>query len=287
MLRRTLFLLSMLLPARALAQQPALPPVDTAVVALQLTDGSTLTGRVVAVSDSSCTLVTPAGLTVVVPRRSLTRWRLEVERAVPGARFAPPDPNRTRLFLAPTARTLARGDGYFGDYYVFFPVLGFGVADRVMVSGGMSLIPGLQLDQQLFYLAPKVGLVQTPKFNLAAGALYMRLGWQSVVKAWGGVAYGVATFGGEDAAFTVGLGWPFASGGTSRDPWALVGAEGRVSHGIKLLIEGWKFPGSNDVPVIGGVRFIGAKIAVDLGVIRVLGTDMTGVVPWVDFAVNW
>ena len=287
MVRRSLLLLSLLLPSPALAQQPALPPVDTAVVALQLTDGSTLTGQVVAVDDSSCTLVTAAGLRVVVPRRLVTLWRLEVRPAVPGARFGPPDPNRTRLFLAPTARTLARGDGYFGDYYVFFPVLGFGVADRVMVSGGMSIIPGLQLDQQLFYLAPKVGLVQTPKFSLAAGALYMRLNWADVVDAWGGVAYGVATFGSADAALTVGLGWPFASGGTSRDPWALVGAEWRVAHDIKLLIEGWKFPGSNEVPVIGGVRFIGAKIAVDLGLIRVLGTDMTWVVPWVDFAVNW
>jgi hypothetical protein len=26
---------------------------------------------------------------------------------------------------------------------------------------------------------------------------------------------------------------------------------------------------------------------VDFGVVRVLGADMTGVVPWVDFAVNW
>jgi hypothetical protein len=41
------------------------------------------------------------------------------------------------------------------------------------------------------------------------------------------------------------------------------------------------------VPVVGGVRFIGERIAVDFGLVRLLGGDMTGVAPWLDFAVNW
>jgi hypothetical protein len=249
--------------------------------------GSMLTGQVVAANDTSCTLVTAAGLRVVVPLRSLTGWLPEARRTLHGGRFGRPDPNRSRLFLAPTARTLPQGQGYVGDYYLFFPLVGYGILDRVTLSGGMSILPGLRFDQQLLYLAPKVGLLQTPKFSLAAGALYMRLDWSDLLTASGGVAYGVGTFGSEDAAVTVGLGWPFAAGGTTRDPWALVGGEWRVSRGIKLLMEGWKFPGSSDVPVVAGVRFVGEKIAVDFGLLRVVGADMTGVVPWVDFAVNW
>jgi hypothetical protein len=288
MLRRSLFVVLLLaVPKPALAQQPARPPVDTVVVALQLSDGSTLTGQVVAANDTSCTLVTAAGLRVVVPLRSLTGWLPEARRTLHGGRFGRPDPNRSRLFLAPTARTLPQGQGYVGDYYLFFPLVGYGILDRVTLSGGMSILPGLRFDQQLLYLAPKVGLLQTPKFSLAAGALYMRLDWSDLLTASGGVAYGVGTFGSEDAAVTVGLGWPFAAGGTTRDPWALVGGEWRVSRGIKLLMEGWKFPGSSDVPVVAGVRFVGEKIAVDFGLLRVVGADMTGVVPWVDFAVNW
>jgi hypothetical protein len=279
--------LLLLMSSPAFAQQPRLPPADTTVIEFKLSDGSTLTGRVVETTDSSCTVVTAANLTVVVSLRSLASWRPEARRAAYGGHFGRPDPNRSRLFLAPTARTLPRGEGYVGDYYLFFPVVGYGILDRFMLSGGMSIIPGLKFDEQLLYLAPKVGLVQTPKFNLAAGALYMRLHWTDLVDAWGGVAYGVATFGGEDAAVTAGLGWPFASGGASRDPWVLLGAEQRVSKGIKLLIEGWKFPGSNEVPVVGGVRFIGERIAVDFGLVRLLGGDMTGVAPWLDFAVNW
>ena len=284
---RPLLVLSLLLPARALAQQPALPPVDTAVVALQLSDGSTLTGRVVASYDSSCTVVTLAGLKVVVPRGSLTGWRLQAGGTLPGGRYARRDPGRTRLFLAPTARTLPRGEGYVGDYYVFFPVAGYGIADRFMLSGGMSLIPGVPLDEQLLYLAPKIGVVQTPTFSLAVGALYMRLNLSDLVNAWGGVGYASATFGSEDGALTLGLGWPVASGGASRSPWFMAGGERRVSRGIKLIAEGWKFPGSTEVPIVGGVRFIDEKVAVDLGLVQVLGADFRGIVPWVDFSVKW
>jgi len=288
MLSRLVFVPLLLLVSRpAPAQQPRLPAADTVVVELRLSDGSTLTGRVVATTDSSCTLVTAAGLTVVVPLRSLASWRPEGRWGAYGGRFGHADPNRSRLFLAPTARTMPRGEGYVGDYYLFFPVVGYGIADRVTLSGGMSIIPGLQIDQQLLYLAPKIGLVQTPKFSLAAGALYMRLHWSDLLDAWGGIAYGVATFGSEDAAVTVGLGWPFASGETARDPWIMAGGEQRVSNRVKLVVEGWKFPGSTDVPVVGGVRFIGERIAVDFGLVGVLGSDMTGVAPWLDFAVNW
>ncbi len=236
-----LVLLLGLLAAPARAQQPALPPVDTAVVELQLADGSAVTGRVVAVNDTTCTVMTAAGLTVVIPRRALARWR--TVGAPMGGRFGRRDPAGSRLFLAPTARTLPRGQGYVGDYYVFFPVVGYGILDRFTLAGGMSFIPGLPLEDQLVYLAPKVGLVRSPKFNLAAGALFMRLGWSNVVDASGGVAYGVATLGGDDAALTVGLGWPFAAGGGDSRPWIMAGAEWRVSRGVKLLIEGWRFPG--------------------------------------------
>src|SRR5688572_28144417 len=67
--------------APAVAQQPAAPPVDTiAVVALHLSDGSDVTGRVVAADDSSLTLLTFAGARVTVPRRSIVSWRAQAGR---------------------------------------------------------------------------------------------------------------------------------------------------------------------------------------------------------------
>ncbi len=268
------------------AQQPRLPPVDTAGVEVRLADGGTVRGRVVAATDTSCTVLTSSGLEVTVPRRVVVRWR-SLSRAGGSSTFAFNDPNRSRLFLAPTARTLPAGDGYVGDYYIFFPVVGYGAADWFTVSGGMSVFPGIRLQDQLFYLAPKVRVLHRPSFDAAVGVTYLRLGWSELVDAWGGVAYGVTTLGSEDAALTIGLGWPFASGGASREPWMMGGGELRVARGLKLLAEAWKFPGSSEVPVIGGIRFLGERIAVDFGLLRVFGADMTGVVPWVDFVANW
>ena len=286
MIHRTALVVLMLLVGRsAAAQQRPLPPVDSVAVELRLADGSTLRGRVVAATDSSCTLLTRAGLEVTVPARALLRWRSLARRG--GSAYAFNDPNRSRLFLAPTARTLPAGDGYVGDYYLFFPVVAYGAADWLTLSGGMSIFPGLPLGDQLFYLAPKVAVVRSETFNVAVGATYLRLGWSNFVDAWGGVGYGVTTLGGEDAAVTFGLGWPFASGGTTREPWMMAGGELRLTNGVKLVAEGWKFPGSSDVPLIGGIRFLGERIAVDFGLLRVLGVEMTGVVPWVDFVANW
>ena len=69
----------LVLASRAVGQQP--PPVDTvAVVALHLSDGSDVTGRVVAADDSSLTLLTFAGARVTVPRRSIVSWRPQAGR---------------------------------------------------------------------------------------------------------------------------------------------------------------------------------------------------------------
>lgn len=273
----------------AAAQQPALPPVDSVkVVEVRLSDGSTLAGRVLATDDTSLTLVTPAGLRIVVPRRTLAAVRV-LRGVIVNGQFRRRDPNVSRLFFAPTARTLPKGDGYFGDYYLFIPTVGYGFTDRVTISAGMSIIPGMALGDQLYFIAPKVSLVQTPTLGVAAGFLYAGAGLASGGGS-GGIGYGVGTLGGEDAAVTLGLGWPFIVGhGSSRNPWVMFGGEARTSNRIKLLAEVWKFPGSSEMPGVFGMRFIGERMAVDFGLMHVFGADMGSwpFIPWVDFVIHW
>ena len=70
---------------------------------------------------------------------------------------------------------LEKGQGYFSNYYLFFPGAAYGLTDRLTVGGGMSVFPGVGFDEQMYYIAPKVGLKNTEKFNLAAGALLIRI----------------------------------------------------------------------------------------------------------------
>ncbi len=292
MMRKTLvpILVLSLLGRAALAQQPPrLPPADTSkIVVLRLSDGSELVGRVMAATDTSVVVTTPAGLQVNVPGRSVVGWRERAGR-IEGGRVILRDPNVSRLFFAPTARTMARGDGYFGDYYLFFTTVAYGFTDRFTMSVGMSIIPGVSLPDQVLFVAPKVGLIQKPNFDLAAGVMYVGAGLASG-GASGGIAYGVTTVGNEDNAFTVGLGWPFVVGeSASRNPWLMLGGETRTSNRVKLLGELWKFPGSNEMPGIFGLRFVGERMGVDFGFMHIFGTNMGNFpfIPWVDFVVHF
>ena len=280
-----LLLASLALALPAVAQQPALPPADSvAVVALHLSDGSDVVGRVVAADDTSLTVLTFAGARMTLPRRSILSWRPQAGR-ITASGFQRSDPNSHHLFFGPTARTLPKGRAYFSDYYLFFPAAGVGVSDRVMLSGGVSLVPGAS--SQLVYAAGKVGLVRGPDAGLALGAF-----WATVpdeANASLAVAYGVTTLGSEDHAITVMAGMPFSTQDVAKEPLFIIGGETRTGSGTKLMAEVWKLPGESDVPALAGVRWFGEKLAVGFGFIYVFPNSIEGwpFIPWVDFAINW
>jgi len=268
------------------AQRPAVPPVDsTKVVSLRLTDGSELTGRVVAVDDTSLTLLTFAAARVLLPRGSIASWRALAGR-VTSTGFRRADPNTSRLFFSPTGRTLPRGSGYFADYYLFLPVAAFGVTDRVMLSGGMSIIPGLS--SQLFYVAGKVGVYDSPDAALAVGGFWATVPDESDGSL--GMGYLVTTLGSDDHAVTLLAGYPFTTRQVAREPLFVVGGETRIASRSKLMAEVWKLPQENNVPALFGLRWFGDRLAVGFGLVYVIGPDKIEgwpFVPWVDFAINW
>ena len=67
--------------------------------------------------------------------------------------------------FAPSGRPLRKGDGYFSDHYVIFPGFAYGVTDNLSVSGGVSIVPGLGLDEQVLYLSSSVGWRLSTKSN--------------------------------------------------------------------------------------------------------------------------
>jgi hypothetical protein len=145
----------------------------------------------------------------------------------------------------------------------------------------MSIIPGVGLGDQLFYLTPKVGLVSGPTVNVAVGALVAGLGSLTDEGPFG-IGYGVATFGGEDANVTAGAGFGFARSSTSQ-ALLLLGGTKRMSRNIGLVTENYFYTGSSSSVVLsGGVRFMGEKIAVDLAGFTTGQSDVP-VVPYLAF----
>ena len=84
------------------------------------------------------------------------------------AQSTQPDANTTRLFFAPTGRTLAQGEGYVGVYEAVLPFVQVGITNGITLGGGTPLFFGLESGHP-FWLTPKVAIVRGPRVNVAAG----------------------------------------------------------------------------------------------------------------------
>ncbi len=289
MIRPLLLALTLLFAPHGLSAQAADAPavaMSTAdsTVEVRLRDGSVLYGRVVERSESRIVLVTSSGVRLELDMVQVASIRSVRTRGSDG-RYWTPDPNATRLFFSSTARPLAKGEGYISSYFLFFPMVAYGVTDRITLAGGTPILPGLL--GELWYFAPKVTLLHRGNLSVAVGALGF---WfpEATDGASVGIAYAASTFGSTDRAVTMGAGWGyFADEGAtafSSRPVFMLGGETRTSASVKLISENWLAFDGGDVNgiVSGGVRFIGARLSADLGMGTAIGSGGC-CVPMVNF----
>lgn len=240
---------------------------------LTMTDGSQVYGQVDAISDDAIVFRSIVGVVMTVPRANIVDLRVARGRMVDGE-FLPQDSHNTRLMFAPTARSLRRGEGYFGVYYIL-PFVQVGVTDRFSVGGGTPLYFGEGVRPVWF--TPKLQVLARKNVQAAAGIIHIT----SVGDFNAGIAYGVTTLGPEDKAATLGLGYAYS--GDDRTAIFMVGGEHRQSRRIKWITENWFWPGSGNGFVSGGVRFLGERLSADVSLVVPL-VDDTIVFPIVSFA---
>ena len=247
-------------------------PAPGVIQRLTLTDGSQVYGRVESVDPETIVFRSVVGVVLTAPRASIADLRIVEGRIVAGE-FLPADSHNTRLMFAPTARSLQRGDGYFGVYYVL-PFVQVGVTDRLSVGGGTPLVFGGGGGRP-FWFTPKLQVVGRPTVQAAVGVIHI----SGVDDLNAGIAYAVATFGPEDAAASVGLGYAYSEG--DRTAIVMVGGDRRQSRRIKWITENWFFPGGGFVS--GGVRFIGERLTADVSLVVPL-VEETFAAPVVSFS---
>lgn len=255
------------------------------LVSISLADGSLVEGTVIEETETCVLVETPAGLEVRVPRTSI----VGIRKRRPGA-FSRPDPNYTRLMFAPTGRPLRGGDGYFFDHWVFFPGIAYGFNDRVGVAAGLSVFPGVGLDEQILSLAPKVALHDSDDSALSAGVLYLR-GADGAA----GMAFLAGTKGSRDKSFTCGLALGYIAEEDeavefAEHPVLLLGGNVRLSETTALVSENWIITGQGlgpgEQPLGIALRFFGARIAVDAGAVIILEGEGFPL-PWLSFVYNF
>lgn len=262
-------------------------PYPEGTVRVVMVNGDQVVGVIVRDTEAEIEVEIAGGARMTIPRSQV---REVVSLA--GARFARIDPNRSRLFFAPTARPLEKGAGYLAAYELFFPFVAYGASSRFTLAGGVSLIPGLS--GQLVYFAPKFTLVDGEHVAVAGGVMA-----NTVIGDFDdddiplfGLAYAVTTFGGAERAITAGLAVGYADGAFGEHPVILLGGEYQLSDRVKLLTENYVIVGVEDaIGLSGGIRFFGDRLAADLGLITspsfIREVDGFPFFPWLGFVYNF
>src|SRR5205809_5950506 len=241
-----------------------------------LKDGSTIFGRILALNGDTVSFQSQAGNIQLSASAIRAIKEIQTDDLREGEYWFP-NPNYTRLFFAPTGQMLKKGEGYFSDHELFFPGFAYGLTDNVSIGGGVSLFPA-NVEDQVYYVTPKIGISISDKVHLAAGMLFA--GTQGET---GGIYYGVGTFGDANASVTLGGGYGFAGGRIETKPVGMLGGELRISRRIGLVTENYLLPVSDDNVLYSfGIRFMGEKITTDLALVNVAGSGVIGV-PYVDF----
>lgn len=269
-------------PAKAIA-----PTAAGKVHRLTLSNGSELIGRVLSVDATSVQFESDLGITTI-PIGSIISFREEAPGYVRGGSYYFPNPNQTRLVFAPTGRMLKRGEGYFTDFWIFLPAIAAGVTDRITLGGGMTIIPGAGISDQLLFFTPKFGVVEGDRFNGAIGALALSLPevFDGDGRTSAGVLYGVGTWGGTDHSVTGGVGYGYLNDRLADSPVIMLGGETRVAPRLSFVSENYFFPGGSKL-LSAGVRFMGRGISVDLSMMRPTGGGDSVTIPMVGFMWKW
>lgn len=258
---------------------------DSGKVSVELRDGSLLIGSISASDKDSLTLKLTTGSLITVKRDQIA----EINYLTAQNPWS--DPNSSRLFFAPTGRTMKQGEGYFSVAEIFFPMVAYGVTDYINVAGGISLIPWV--DGQLYYFNFKARPVHLNDFDLSAGVFYANV--TSSSEGGVGALYLMGTYGNDKSALTLGGGYGFSTDeGVSDYPVLIIGGELQFSKSSKLISENWIITGNNGTGIVSlGVRFFGRKMAGDFGLIY--DTDISGgngssgwpFIPWVGLHFNF
>lgn len=285
------YLFILFLSAVPAAAQTPTAPADS-LKRIELTDGSTLEGRIIEQTDSQVVIRTLNNLEVKVPRESIRSIEPLQGRMV-GGEFRRYDPNYTRLLFSPTGRPLRKGGGYFSDYYIFFPGVAYGVTNNISVMTGFSFLPGVNLGDQLFYVAPRFAARVSDQLSLSAGTIYFSL----MGEGGAGLAFLVGSYGPPEKSLTVGLAYPYVNdtGGDvdfASNPILMLGGNARLSNNLALISENWIFTGAevslSQVPFTFALRFFGERLSFDLGFVVIGEVVKEGLpIPWLSAAYNF
>jgi hypothetical protein len=260
----------------ALAQETGQAMKPITLTELVLNDGSKMFGSIELADETKIVFRTLAGVQVTVRLAEIASMR-NVVGTIRNREFLPPDPNTSRLFFAPTGRSLRRGQVYLGVYEFVMPFVQVGVTDRFSVGGGTPLVFGIDEWDRPFWVTPKLQVFDGGDTQVAVGVLHA---FDSDGDG-GGIAYSVVSHGNDVRGFTAGAGLAYGNDG-GRAGVLMLGGEARIARHVKAISENYLWKDGNGI-VSGGFRFFGDRLSADLALLVPVGADEFFIVPMMNF----
>lgn len=174
--------------------------------------------------------------------------------------------NGNRLFFAPTARNLRRGEGTVQTIDIFLLGVNYGITDNISLGTLFTWVPQAGGDN-FFGLTPKISFPVNERLRLGAGALLVFQRDNNFT-----FTYANATYGSADNNLTAGVGYAFIQGKYVNTPVFLLGGARRVSRRVSLLNETYilsvndRYERATFVGGIAGLRVAGQRLSGSLGV---------------------
>lgn len=250
-------------------------------VRIEMTDGNSIDGK----------LLARRGDTVVVESATLGTLNLNIKniksidalsaQSFRNGKYWFENIHAPHGFAAPTGFNFRKGEGYYGNVFLFFSQVGYGFTDNFSISGGTEFITllGEAFDESgiwpaFLYLNPKYSFKADKNITVGAGMFlfFSREGFG------GGTStipfpYAVATFGNRDNNVSLGLGAGLSRGTTGKA--VTLSAQGRLTRGISLMSENY-FLGDFNIGTTG-FRFMNPSIAFNVGLMYAFDGSGNGI----------
>ncbi len=258
---------------------------------VELSDGTVLTGKLIAETDTAIELQLKNLGKLTVRRNKIKRIMPLTDSDDVKKSFWFKNPHASRLLIAPTAIPLRKGEAYYRNIYGVVNTFYYGICNNLSVGGGFDFITmfgnfGDGLHPMLHFNVNS-GFKVAKNFYAGAGGIAIKKPYES----WTSIIYGTGTYGNYNINITTGLGWGFIDGSFEKKPFIMIGGMIRISEKLWLISENWIAPFIDREyysMVSYGLRFAARRIAVDLAFINneEISNEIFIGIPFVDFVVK-
>lgn len=281
-----LFILLMILGQKPIYSQANLSDSQPKKVLITLKDGSILQGIVLTENAQEISLVADNIGTITIKKDQIKSLVPLDSLNLRKGNYWFPNPNYSRYFIGPGIQ-LKKGDGYYQNIDLSLNTVSYGITNFLSMGGGLELYSTLS-GHPIFILMPKLGFKVGKSLWVGGGILYLNA-FEGFGNFGGlGIGYGSASIGNENSNVSLGVGWGFVGSMWSEKPIITLSGMTRVSRRIGLVTENWFIPNYSIFSY--GVRFMGEKISIDLGLINskdIIKTFPIGLPLFLDFVLKF